>query len=457
MRRNSLFGLLGFAVPVVVVLISYPILIRHLGMARLGIYLLATSMSGALAFLDAGFSSATLKFLAEDLAHGRKQAASEVLGASMWFYGTVGIAGGLILWLASPWLVEVFKIEPGLRREGVWTFRLASVQFAIFFMLTVFISLFKGMHRFHLSTLSLSLLSVLTYGGAVFALLFAHAGLIGVTGVGVGANAVILLGSAAVGLRLCRSAGVRPFAVRPAFPIYRRMLGFSAAMLLHGFGAAFQTQIQRYVIGVTMGPAAVGVYQTASVAASKIHAAVNAATEVMFPVSSGSSDPRRLRRTYLRMLVATVTFAGSALLLLIVAGPWFLSIWLRENNSPELRPLLMILALAYFFLALTPPPFHLLNGIGRPWINTLFCALTSLLNLALIGVSWTLGISLVGIAWAYAIAVFCCVPAYYLTVERSVWPGGNSRVLALGKKERAAKELLPEAPPQSSPTMYLHR
>ena len=154
-RRNSFFGLLGFAVPALVLLVAYPILIRHLGMARLGIYLLATSMSGALAFLDAGFSAATLKFIAEDLARGRKASAAEVVAASLYFYGAVGTAGGLILGLASPLLVGVFKIDSPLHHEALWTFRLASVQFAVFFMLTVFISLFKGMHRFHLSTLSL--------------------------------------------------------------------------------------------------------------------------------------------------------------------------------------------------------------------------------------------------------------------------------------------------------------
>jgi O-antigen/teichoic acid export membrane protein len=422
-RRNSFFGLLGFAVPVLVLLISYPVLIRHLGMARLGIYLLATSMSGALAFLDAGFSAATLKFIAEDLAQGRRQSAAEVLAASMWFYGAAGLAGGLVLAAASPWLVGVFKIQPGLRGEALWTFRLASVQFAVFFMLTVFISLFKGMHRFHLSTLSLSLLSVLTYGGAVLAVLFAHAGLMGITAVGVAANAMVLAGSAVVGLRLCGTAGIHPFTARPSWEVYKRMLGFGSAMLINGFASLLQNQIQRYIIGIALGPAAVGIYQTASVAPGKIHAAVNAATEVMFPLSAGASDRRSLRRTYLQMLAATVVCAGLAFPLLILAGPWFLSVWLRENNSPELRPLLMIFAIAYFFLALTPPPYHLLNGMGKPWINTLFFAITASLNVTMIGVSWVFGISLAGIAWAYTIAVLCSVPAYYLTVERSIWAG----------------------------------
>ena len=97
---------------------------------------------------------------------------------------------------------------------------------------------------------------------------------------------------------------------------------------------------------------------------------------------------------------------------------------------PLYRRMLMIFALAYFFMALTPPPFHLLNGMGKPWINTLFFALTASLNILLIGVSFLFGISLTGVAWAFTGAIICCVPAYYLVVERVIWrnPGSDTPI-----------------------------
>jgi O-antigen/teichoic acid export membrane protein len=420
-RRNSFFGFLGFAVPVLVLFLSYPVLIKHLGMARLGIYLLATSMSGALAFLDAGFSAATLKFIAEDLAQGRKASAAEILAASMCFYGVVGIAGGLVLGLASPWLVGMFKVDAGIYGEALWTFRLASIQFSMFFMLSVFISLFKGMHRFHLSTLCLSTLSVLTYGGAVLAILLAHAGLVGVTAVGLAANTLVLAGSAITGFRICSAEEIYPLAARPSLRVYKRMLGFGSAMLINGFASLFQNQIQRYVIGMTLGPAAVAIFQTASVIPGKIHAAVNAATEVLFPISSAVKDPAYLRRIYLRMLAGTVACAVVALVFLVCLGPWLLSLWLRENCSPQMRSVLIVFAVAYFFLALTPPPFYLLNGMGKPWINTILFTFTASINLLLIGVCFLCGISLIGIAWAFTVAVICGSTACHFIVERRIW------------------------------------
>ena len=136
---------------------------------------------------------------------------------------------------------------------------------------------------------------MLTYGGAVLAVVLSGAGLVGITAVGVAANTIVLAGSAIVGFRLCSSQGIYPLRARPSFQVYKRMLGFGAAMLINGFSALFQNQIQRYLIGITLGPAAVAVFQTANVIPGKIHAAVNAATEVMFPVSSAVKDPATAR------------------------------------------------------------------------------------------------------------------------------------------------------------------
>ena len=98
-RRNALQGLAGFALPAVIMLLSYPVLIRHLGAEAFGIYLLAASLGGTALLLDVGFSTATLKFVAEDLADERPQAAAEVIVTSIACYGVIGALGGLV-WAA---------------------------------------------------------------------------------------------------------------------------------------------------------------------------------------------------------------------------------------------------------------------------------------------------------------------------------------------------------------------
>lgn len=433
-RRNSLYGLLGFALPTAVLLLAYPVLAYHLGPTRFGIYFIATSVSSALMFMDLGLSFATLKFVAEDTSKGDRQAAAETVVTSLVFYGGLGVSGGLLIWWLSPSLPPLFSIDAGLRTDAVWVFRLMAVQFAIFFFITVFFSLFKGMQQFHLFTLIKSLLSVLTYGGAVAGVTLAGVGLVGVTAISLAANLAMLLVSAAMGLSLCRTHGIVLGAVRPSLSSLRRMVGFGLAMSVHSFGSLTLLHLQRLLVGMLIGPAAVTVYVLAFTAVSKVHAVVNAATEVMFPLSSAMTDRTRLRRVYLQMLLASAVVSALLLLPLAALAEPILTLWVGASLAGEAAPVMPALALAYFFIALSPAPFHVVNGLGRPWLNVVFDLLNAAIWALLLAVFAIGGITLVGFGWALAIASVVNGLMFQITVEVFVWRRGllRSEAYALG-------------------------
>jgi len=353
--RSAIHGALGFVVPTAVVLVSYPVLLRHLGGAAFGVYLLALSLSGTVLALDLGFSAATLKFVAEDLAAGRRQAAAEVIATSLAVYGALGMIGGAFIALFAPQTGALLNIAPALTPGAIAAFRLAGLQFAVFLPATVFLSIAKGMQRFDRSALFLALLSIGTYGGAMLAVV-AGGGLAGAMATAVAANLALLFLAAADAVRLCRASGMELKYARPRRLAIHRMFGFGWFMTVNSVSGFLLYQFQKYLVSAALGPAAVAVYQTASVPASKAHAAVNAATEVMFPFSIASRDRALLRTVYLRMLgasalVAVVAFAGLAAL----ARP-LLTLWMGPQISALAAPLVPIFALAYAFLALSPRP-----------------------------------------------------------------------------------------------------
>ena len=134
LRRNILYGLAGWGVPAAVVLASYSVLIRHLGAARFGIFVLAASMSGLLAFLDFGFAAATLKFVAEDDAAGNRRAAAEVIVSSLMFYGLLGIGCAAALQLFAPWIAKTLGVDArSLRRRRSRPFVWPDCSFPRFF------------------------------------------------------------------------------------------------------------------------------------------------------------------------------------------------------------------------------------------------------------------------------------------------------------------------------------
>lgn len=423
-KTNSLYGLVGFAIPTAVMLVAYPILVHYLGVEAFGVYILATSISGALAFLDFGFSAATLRFVAGNMAKRDQKAAAEVIVASLIFYGGLGAFGSLFIWFLSPWLVSLFSVELSMQADAVWAFRLAAIQFLPFFLITVFISLFKGMQRFDLSTLALSSLSILTYGGATAGVLLAGVGLVGVTAISLAANLTILVISAVIGLSLCRTHSIALSSARPSLSTLRRMFGFGVAMAVHSLTSWFFSHAQRFLVGALIGPAAVTIYALALAIVRKAHAAVNAAMEVLFPLASAMADQIRLRHLYLRMLFVSSVMAILILLPLAIFAKAILTFWVGVDLARQAAPLMPLFAVAFFFVSLSPVPFHVVNGIGRPWFNVFFDVINIVIAILLIIIFTLDGITLVKFVWAFAIAHITFSLMFLMAVEVFIWRRG---------------------------------
>lgn len=421
-KRNSLYGLIGFAVPTVVMLVAYPVLVHRLGTAEFGVYFLVTSTNSALAFLDLAISSAALKFVAEDIAKRDQKAAAETIVTSSAFYGGLGAFGALLIWFLSPWLVSLFSIEPTLQADAVKAFRLAAIQFPVFVLTMNLISIFKGMQRFDYSTFALSSLSVLTYGGAMAGVTLVGVGLVGVTAISVLANLIVLVISTLMGLSLCRSQSIVLSSVRPSLPTLRRMFGFGVAMSVHSLAAFFFSQAQRLLVGALIGPAAVTIYVLAITAVSKAHAVINAATEVVFPLSSAMAvDRMHLRRVYLRMLLGSAVMAILILLPLTVFAEPVLTVWVGADLARKAAPLMQISAAAYFFVALSPAPFHIVNGSGRPWFNVVFDLFNVVIAASMLAIFAWDGITLVEFVWAFAISNIANGLVFQISVEVLIW------------------------------------
>jgi O-antigen/teichoic acid export membrane protein len=367
------------------------------------------------ALLDLGFCAATVKFVAGDLAAGRPRAAADVIVTSLVAYAALAIVGGAAVAILAPALAGFFRIDQPA--AAVLAFRLAALQFMLL-PSWVFVSVAKAAGQFDLSALFVSLLSLATYGGAVVAVL-AGAGVAGAMAATVLANLAAAAAIAAAGVRLCRDRGIRLSRGRPA--AFRRIVGFGWVFTVNSVAAFLLYQVQRYVAGAVLGPAAVTVIQTAAVVPSKIHAAVNASTEVMFPFSSASRDPARLRRVYLRMLAGSALIALGGFSALVLAARPLLSIWVGARLAASVWPLLPIFALGYFFLALSPAPFHLVNGLGRPWLNTLFYVLNALLNATFLVAAAATGMTLRKLAWSFAAANILTGICYQIAVEMLIW------------------------------------
>ena len=431
-KRNSLFGLLSVVVPTAIILAAYPILLHNLGAEIVGVYLLATVLSGAWLFFDFGVSAATLKFVAEDVAAGNQRSAADVVTTSVVFYGVIGVIGALALWFLAPWLSGIFSIDAAMRDDAAWAFRLAGIRFAAFFLTMVFVSLFKGLHRFEYSLVILTALQIVTFGGAILGVLVADAGLVGISLIGMAANLIILLLSVVLAVPLCRRNKIYLAAARPSWSVFRRIFSYGAFMGLNGIATMLTQMLQRALVAALLGPVAVAAFSVAAMVAQRANQVYAAIFEFIVPtVSAMTGDlndetkrrdaERRLRRLYLLTFAGATTLAlGSAVLLYFIA-PFIIRLWLNSEIDEDVILLVRLFCPAIAAYGIIVPGYHMLNGLGRPYLNTIFRLATPALLYAALGVMWIDGLTLAEFAIAQSSAIGAIALMFIAFLEIALW------------------------------------
>lgn len=421
LRSNAAFGLLGFVVPASISVFSYPVLIGHLGAGVFGVYVLSTSLSGAMSILDLGCSTATTKYIAEDLSNDNLVGIAEVIATSVAFYILLGILGTLAVWLTVSQIVLQFHIEPGLRGQARTAFVLAAAQIPLFLLNGVLSSVFKGLRRFEYATVVLSATAALTYGAAIVAVVIGRVGLVGVNAASLFAEGLVLAYSVRLVFRVCGKLDIPIGNTHPSMKSFRRMVSFGSIMTVNSISGLLLYQMPRYVASWFIGPTAVTIYQCAIAGPAKVQTAIGSATEIMFPTASANQATGLLRAIYLKMLAGSAGSAFAALLILLCSARWLIPLWIGPKLGAQVIPLLLPLTIAYGVLSLSPPMFHLLNGLGRPAVNTAFYALNAVLTLLGTSVASIGGFTLLKLVWAFAISNVMTALCYQLYVEVVVW------------------------------------
>lgn len=417
-KRNGFFGLVGFAIPTITLFIAYPILIHGLGKDAFGIYVLATSLTGALSILDFGISAAAIRFIAQDTGSGNNVAAGDIFVSSLYFYGALGMAGMVATWFLAPWLVAFFPFDPTITAIAIDVFRAAALQMPAALMLPVLIALFKGVSRFDYGAAATSLLAVATYAPAAIGLTFFSMNVVSMTALGAASTTLVFAVMTTASFALCWEQGIilRAF---PSTQAYRRLFGFGSVMAVNSVIAVAVTQLPKYLIGIFIGSGAVSIYTLVFTVLSKAQLLVSSVTEVIFPFASGVRELDAIRATYRQMLGVSLMFALFISAPLMLFPEKLLGFWLGGMLAREAADLMRLFAVALLFVAMTPPSYHLLNGLGKPHWNTLLLVMHFLVLIVVFGGNALFSgrAELHGIGYAFVVANAALLAGYTLVLH----------------------------------------
>jgi O-antigen/teichoic acid export membrane protein len=392
--RNTFWNLLGASSPILIALITIPILIGSIGTQRFGVLAIAWVVLGYFGLFDLGLGRATIKFVAEAFERNRPV---EVRG----LFWTV--TGGVVLALAAPVLVrEILNIPSDLHSEALGAFYLMACSVPLVTTTTAARGVLEARHQFGLLNALQVPTSAITQVAPVLVLPFSN-NLAWLVGALVASRVLGMIVFTFATLRSLESPFAGPFFLRKRL---KSLFSYGGWLTVTNVIGPFMVYADRFVIGSLTSMTAVAYYATPYEAVTRLWILPHSLTRTMFPIFSASTDIRQRSRIYMSALKYLTLLLAPVVATLVVFAPDVLRLWIGNEFAENSTMVLQLLAIGVFVNSLALVPFTLIQGLGRPDITAKFHLLELPFYLLMLwyGISqW--GIAGAAIAWTVRVTV----------------------------------------------------
>lgn len=394
--RNTVSYGAGSVVIALLALVMTPFFLRRLGPAPYGVWLLATTLTfanGYLGLADLGLQGAGVRLVAEARARGDVDAVNRLLSTATVVFVALGVVLGAALAGASSALTSVFGIDPTLRDAARLVFLLVGVQVALDLPGAGFLAVIEG-HQRYAALRTIEVGTRVLWATAAAAVVLRGGGIVALAVSSLAVAALGLAATVALAHRVEPRLAPRPAAVTAAG--VRSLVGAGGGLLVLRVSSVLYRQIDRAVVGVVLGAAAVARYEVAYKIHALAAAVLTVAPAAVMPAAAYlgvAADRDALRALYLRGTRYAVVLATAVSLAAIVHARAVVETWAGAAYG-DLTGVVRVF-LAYPVLAsVHVVGISMLVGLGR---------MRRVVQLGPFGVAVNLVLSVV-LAWRFGLA-----------------------------------------------------
>jgi O-antigen/teichoic acid export membrane protein len=280
MVEASFWSGLSYVLSALSSIIAAPFLIRGLGRAGYGEYVLGLSLVAPLGMMNFGVSAATIRYISEAFAHDDREGAARIVRNSLFLNIVAGLAGLTLCFVFRDVLLsKLFRTAQGGAAAASTMLMLFAVSWPLSQMQGTLAAVDIGRLSFkswaikaNLTTLVLLSLPVTVAMLTTSATATAAARLAAVT------ICVVLWGTSVA--RTLGWGSVRPAGNRSEL---RRMAGFSGWQIANDLGTVVNNQADTWVIAACLDTAAVGTMNALVSVTSAVSGLINRLSDSLFP------------------------------------------------------------------------------------------------------------------------------------------------------------------------------
>lgn len=434
LARNVALNVGGWAIPALCALAAIPALVAAMGADRFGLLALAWTLVGAFSPFDLGIGRALTQALAERVGRADQDDSPTVAWTASWLLLGVGLAGGALLAIGAPTLVERWLHVPAaLRGEAVRALQLLALAVPLTTLTSGLRGVLEAGQAFRAVNALRLPLALLSFVGPLAVQPLSH-GLPAALLVLVLARVLVLALHAVVVVRLYPALRRPRAPQRWALRALWRVAGWITVTTL---ATPVLVTGDRFLIGAALPVAALAQYAAVSEVALKLTVVGSVLQPVLFPAIAATlvPDPMRAGRLFDRAIRAIAAVVAPAALVMVLLAPEGLRLWLGPRLAHDAAPVLQLLAIASYVNTFAQMPYVTLQGAGRADVPAKLHLLEVPLYLAAL---WLLlarfGLAGAALAWLLRMAVDAL--ALFVAVRRTLPDAGpvlrRSLVLTFG-------------------------
>ncbi len=381
--KNIFSNYVGIAGAIVIAFVLSPFLVHSLGDTRYGIWSVVSALTGYMALLDLGVSSAMAKYVSRFKALKDYKSLNTIMASGFVIMITVGVLLVSFSPLLASGLVSFFGFEESLADTVHTLILIGALDICIFVITGVLVGSMYGFQRFEIINginLTVSLLKAILFYYAL------------TNGYGLIAMGVIsLLGNLLSGVVMYLAMRrvepeVKIDLTKAERPAVKSIFHFSKFTFLSMVAMQLVYYSDAFVIGFFMSAAAITYYTIPWSLSEYTNKLILAIAQTFVPVFSeqdATQGDKAIYQTYVTGTKFMLLISNLLCMGVLVVGDYFISIWMGPHYAVQCSAVLAIM----FFTQLVKGPqllsYSILLATSRHNIFSFYNFGFSLLNLAL--------------------------------------------------------------------------
>lgn len=363
--KNASFNLLGSLIPIIIALLTIPIILGKLGTEKFGILNLAWIVIGYFGFFDLGIGRALTKIVSEKIGGNQSLDIPAYFWTSIFLMFLFSSLVSLGLYFLSEKLIfNFFKVPVELELETIRSFNLLILAIPIVTTSAGIRGLLEAYQRFDIVNVIRTFLGLSSFLVPVFVLIFTtnlYWIVLFLVVIRLLFWLIYLLSAFYINREILWN-------LKPNFHLVKPIFHLSSWMTISNITVPIITYSDRILIASLISATALTYYATPYEIITKILIIPGALTSVLFPTFAANylTDPFGTIKLSDKAMKYIALLLFPIIATIVIFSFDLLKIWLGEQFAANSYIILQFLSFGIFFNSIAFIPFSFIEGIGRP-------------------------------------------------------------------------------------------